>query len=164
MPACACRYHRAMLDDTDRNAPAFDPPDVDAVYARYLERCRCLGVEPVLREQATELLREWADAIATERPLEPIKHSLTISRTCLPLWSSGGAASFLSHARREAASRPPVALSMQRVWLALLGNEPQGTPLDDLGTGSTRSCYCGGDDCFPDAGEVLGTAAVRITV
>ena len=57
-------------------------PDADAVYARYLETCRRLNVEPVPREHATELLREWGDAIVTGRPVQPINHSLSITRTC----------------------------------------------------------------------------------
>ena len=33
---------------------ALDLPDADTVYARYLERCRRLGVEPVLRAAAAD--------------------------------------------------------------------------------------------------------------
>jgi hypothetical protein len=42
------RYHPAMLD-ADKDALAFDPPDADAVYARYLETCKHLGADPVPR-------------------------------------------------------------------------------------------------------------------
>ena len=49
-----------MPDDADNNPPAFDSPDADRVYANYLETCRRLGVEPVLRERAAELIHEWA--------------------------------------------------------------------------------------------------------
>ena len=52
-----------MLDDADRDAPEFDPPDADEVYARYLETCKRLGVEPVPRERAGGL-KEWSDALA----------------------------------------------------------------------------------------------------
>jgi len=54
-----------MRDDCD--TADFDPPDADEVYARYLETCRRLGVEPVARERAQDLIREWSDAIAAGR-------------------------------------------------------------------------------------------------
>jgi hypothetical protein len=43
-----------MLDDADHDAREIDPPDAGAVYARYLETCRRLSVEPVPRERAHE--------------------------------------------------------------------------------------------------------------
>ena len=59
-----------MLDDAD-DAPAFDPPDKDAVYARYLETCKRLGVEPVSRGRALGLIQEWGD-VPSGRP-EPLQ-------------------------------------------------------------------------------------------
>jgi hypothetical protein len=56
------RYHAAMLDDAD-DAPVFDPPDAERVYRDYLEICRRLGVEPVSRERAAELVGEWNAAL-----------------------------------------------------------------------------------------------------
>ena len=61
-----------MRDHTDDDAPEFDPPDADAVYARYLETCRRLGVEPVPRERALGLIGEWTEVL-TGRP-EPTTH------------------------------------------------------------------------------------------
>ena len=49
----------------DDNACVFDPPDADAVYARYLEACKRLRREPVPRERAQDLMAEWSDAIAS---------------------------------------------------------------------------------------------------
>ena len=63
-----------MHDDADNDAPAFDPPDEDAVYSRYLETCKRLGVEPVPRERAQGPIEEWSDAIAAGRSVPPIKH------------------------------------------------------------------------------------------
>ena len=37
------------VDDANNDAPEFDLPDADSVYAQYLETCRRLGVEPVPR-------------------------------------------------------------------------------------------------------------------
>ena len=59
-----------LKDDTD--ASAFDPPDPDEVYGRYLETCRRLAVEPVSRERAHDLIAEWSDAIAAGRSVPPI--------------------------------------------------------------------------------------------
>jgi hypothetical protein len=42
--APALPYHRAMIDDAEKDAPAFDPPDPDRVYRNYLETCRRLNV------------------------------------------------------------------------------------------------------------------------
>ena len=61
-----------LKDDTD--ASAFNTPDADEVYAHYLETCRRLGVEPVPRERAHDLIAEWAAAIVAGRVLPPIKH------------------------------------------------------------------------------------------
>ncbi|HSV24260.1 MAG TPA: hypothetical protein VLJ17_14685 [Xanthobacteraceae bacterium] len=60
--------------DTDSDIPALDPPDADAVYARYLETCKHLGVEPVPRERAQELIAEWSEVIAASRSAPPITH------------------------------------------------------------------------------------------
>ena len=54
---------KPMIDDTP-DAPALDPPDADTVYAHYLETCRRVGVEPVPRERAQDLIREWSETIA----------------------------------------------------------------------------------------------------
>ena len=54
-----------MLNDTD--ILARDPPDPDCVYRHYVERCRRLGIEPVLRDRARDLIAEWNDAIAASR-------------------------------------------------------------------------------------------------
>ncbi len=47
-----------MMRDADNDPLEFDPPDADEVYAHYLETCRRLGVEPVPRERAAELIAE----------------------------------------------------------------------------------------------------------
>lgn len=39
-------YHPAMLDAA-ANAPKFDLPDPDRMYANYLQNCRRNGVQPV---------------------------------------------------------------------------------------------------------------------
>ena len=44
-----------------------DPPDPDRVYRHYLERCRRLGIDPVLRDRAHDLIAEWNDAIAASQ-------------------------------------------------------------------------------------------------
>jgi hypothetical protein len=61
-----------MLDDTDKDAPEFDPPDAETVYANYLETCRRAGVEPVSRERAEGLIQEWNEVLSG-RP-EPTTH------------------------------------------------------------------------------------------
>ena len=64
-----------MLDDADKDAPEFDPSDADAVYARYLETCKRLGIEPVPQDHAKALIKEWAtDAIAADRSIPPTTH------------------------------------------------------------------------------------------
>ena len=68
-------YHRAMLDDPDNDAPAFDPPDAEGVYRNYVETCRRLGVESVPRDRAEELMAEWSDAIAAGRTVPPTTHN-----------------------------------------------------------------------------------------
>ena len=50
-----------MNDDTD--AGPIKPPDPDEVYRHYLETCRRIGIEPVPRDRADELMREWSAAI-----------------------------------------------------------------------------------------------------
>jgi hypothetical protein len=72
--ALAPRYHRATRDNTDVDAPAFDPPDADVVYARYLDTCRRLGVQPVPRDRARGLIAEWSDAIASGQSVLPATH------------------------------------------------------------------------------------------
>jgi hypothetical protein len=63
-----------MLDDADKDAPEFDPPDADRVYRNYVETCRRLGIEPVLRGQAQALMAEWSDALAGRRLIPPKTH------------------------------------------------------------------------------------------
>jgi len=55
-----------------RDAPEFDPPDADVVYANYCETCRRLGVEPVPGERANALIEEWSETIARAN-VPPIK-------------------------------------------------------------------------------------------
>ena len=52
----------------------FDPPDPEQVYRNYLKTCHRLGVEPVSRDRAQELMTEWSDAIAGCGAVPPIKH------------------------------------------------------------------------------------------
>jgi len=47
-----------MLDEPSKDAPAFDPLDVERVYRNYLETCRRLGIDPVPRERALGLIQE----------------------------------------------------------------------------------------------------------
>jgi hypothetical protein len=61
-----------MLDHNNRTMLA-PPPDADAVYRNYLEKCRRLGVEPVARDHAHELIAEWSDTIAG-RSVPPSTH------------------------------------------------------------------------------------------
>ena len=58
----------------DSNTPVRDPPDPDRVYRHYIVRCRRLGIEPVLRDRAHDLIAEWNDAIAASRTVQPINH------------------------------------------------------------------------------------------
>ena len=53
------RYHRAMLDDADNDAPAADPPNADSVYRGYIRSCKKLGIRSVPRERARKLIEEW---------------------------------------------------------------------------------------------------------
>ena len=55
--------------------PEFNAPDAERVYQRYLERCKRLGVEPVIREHAQELMAEWSEAIARSGSVSPLTHS-----------------------------------------------------------------------------------------
>ncbi len=61
-----------MLDDTDEDAPAFDPPDADTVYVNYSETCRQSGDTPVSRERTLGLIQEWGEVLSG-RP-EPTTH------------------------------------------------------------------------------------------
>ena len=61
-----------MFDDSDKNGPEFDPPNEDVVYARYLETCKRLGVEPMPRDRATALMAEWSAVLATHRHQPPL--------------------------------------------------------------------------------------------
>ena len=60
-----------MPDDDD--AFKAETPDPDRVYALYLEPCRRLGVNPVPRERAQDLIAEWFAAIAAGR-VPPTAH------------------------------------------------------------------------------------------
>jgi hypothetical protein len=60
-----------MDDDFVRDT---EPPDPDRVYALYLETCRRLGVEPVPRDHAHELIAESSDVIAAGRSVPHIRH------------------------------------------------------------------------------------------
>jgi hypothetical protein len=60
-----------VLDD---NTPAFDSADADRVYRNYLVRCRCLGIDPVPREQAQDLMKEWSQVIAIRRSAPMTAH------------------------------------------------------------------------------------------
>jgi hypothetical protein len=51
-----------VVDDAERDAPELDPPDAESVYRNYVETCRRLGVEPVPRDRAQDLMAEWSDA------------------------------------------------------------------------------------------------------
>jgi hypothetical protein len=55
----------SMLDDNDTTA--LHRPDPERVYHNYLERCRRLGIEPVLRDHARDLMAEWSVAIEASR-------------------------------------------------------------------------------------------------
>jgi len=66
---------RARIPPTlDNDAPEFDPPDADALYAGYLETCRRLGVEPVPRHRARDLMNEWSESIAAGRSVPLTTH------------------------------------------------------------------------------------------
>ena len=52
------------------DAPEFDQPDVDLVYAHYLETCRRLGVKAVPRDRARKLIKEWTNTIAANRSIK----------------------------------------------------------------------------------------------
>ena len=52
------------------NDGALDLPDPDPLSRNYRETCRRPGVEPVPRDRAQELIREWAAAF--ERGGEPL--------------------------------------------------------------------------------------------
>jgi hypothetical protein len=59
-----------MQDDFD--SLLRDPPDPESVYRHYLERCRRLGIDPILRDRAHDLIAEWNDAIAASRAVPPV--------------------------------------------------------------------------------------------
>jgi|APFre7841882630_1041343.scaffolds.fasta_scaffold11023_2 hypothetical protein len=52
-----------MLDYADKDAAEFDPPGADVVYARCLETCRRLGVEPTTPERVRELTSEFKQVL-----------------------------------------------------------------------------------------------------
>ena len=49
-------------------------PDADQVYRNYLATCQRLGVEPVPRGHAQELMAEWSNALAAT--IIPLEHAL----------------------------------------------------------------------------------------
>jgi len=53
-----------MIGDNNAIVVPFDPPDPDLTYCNYLETCRRAGVEPVSREQALGLIREWSEVLS----------------------------------------------------------------------------------------------------
>ena len=57
-----------MLEHADIDLPKFNPPATVGVYARYMEMCRRLGIEPVPHERAQGLI---ADALAVDRSIPP---------------------------------------------------------------------------------------------
>jgi hypothetical protein len=63
-----------MPTDANKKSPEFAPPDEDVVYAGYLETCRRLGVEPVPRVRAHELMAEWGAALAGCVTAPPTTH------------------------------------------------------------------------------------------
>src|SRR5258708_6798589 len=57
----------AFIGSHARMAPISDdayPSDVDAVYARYLEMCERLGIEPLPWDRTQFSIVEWSEAIA----------------------------------------------------------------------------------------------------
>jgi hypothetical protein len=54
--------------------PEFNAPDVERVYRNYLATCRRLGIKPVLRGHARELMAEWSVALAGRRSAPPNTH------------------------------------------------------------------------------------------
>lgn len=63
MPRSSSSRIPSVRNGSDARA-ALDPPDADTVYTRHLERCKRLGIEPVPRELAQDLIAEWSDVIA----------------------------------------------------------------------------------------------------
>jgi hypothetical protein len=47
------------INDVTDDDPELALPDVDVVYANYLETCRRLGVEPMSVEKAHALITDW---------------------------------------------------------------------------------------------------------
>jgi hypothetical protein len=50
------------------------PPNPNRVYRNYLVSCRQLGIEPVPRDRAGELMQEWAGALKELWPKPPRRH------------------------------------------------------------------------------------------
>ena len=59
-------YYRATANDTMLDAPE----GVDDFYARHLETCQRLCVEPVSPERVHELSDEWSEAIREATPTQ----------------------------------------------------------------------------------------------
>jgi len=55
--------------DGTLDVAAFDPPDVDRLYDRYADSCRCLGIEPLSRERLDAVAAEWMALLGTDLPL-----------------------------------------------------------------------------------------------
>ncbi len=51
---------------------AVDAPDPEQVYANYLRSCAMAGIEPVPRERALGLLKEWVEVLSGRQ--EPTTH------------------------------------------------------------------------------------------
>ena len=59
------RVRRARIPAVPADdAPVFNPPDAETIYANYCETFRRLGVEPLPRERARDQMQEWSDALA----------------------------------------------------------------------------------------------------
>lgn len=68
-----------MRNRAESDSAAFDSPDPDQIYeiyVNYLESCRRQGIQPVPRDRARELIKEWAHALAAARrdPPPPSSH------------------------------------------------------------------------------------------
>jgi hypothetical protein len=63
-----------MRNRAEVDSAAFDSPDPDQVYLNYLDSCQRKGIEPVPRNRARELIKEWADALTGSRSDSPPSH------------------------------------------------------------------------------------------
>ena len=63
-----------MRNRAENDSAAFQSPDQDQVYLNYLESCKRQGIQPVPRDRARELIKEWAHALAAARRDSPTSH------------------------------------------------------------------------------------------